>query len=160
MTTDHFAPSKELLDAEQRRQRERAQLAHPSTEWMLYALKLEHEKYYIGRAYDVLRRYQGHVAGTGSQWTSLHPPIDLIESKRIESSLKHKPDLAESKLTIEYMARYGWRNVRGGDFTVVDDAVIERKLVDSGLMAVITSIQLSMPHSGRRQITYPKVRTL
>jgi hypothetical protein len=33
--------------------------------------------------------------------------VALIETKRIEDSLNDKPDLAESKLTIEYMARYG-----------------------------------------------------
>lgn len=147
MMTSRFAPSKELLAAEQLRQRERAQLSRPQAEWMLYALKLEHGKYYIGRAYDVLWRYRSHVEGAGAQWTSSHRPIDLIETKRIEASLRDKPDLAESKLTIEYMARYGWQNVRGGDFTVLDDAVIHKRLVSSGLMKVIESMQLELRSS-------------
>ncbi|WP_256081091.1 hypothetical protein [Massilia sp. YIM B04103] len=107
---------------------------------MLYALKLKNEKYYIGRAYDVLWRYRAHVAGTGAQWTAKHRPVELIESRRIEASLQATPDLAESKLTIEYMVRYGWQNVRGSDFTILDDAALEKKLVDSGLMEVIESM--------------------
>lgn len=141
MRTRKFSPSEELLEQERNRQRERAQLARPQTEWMLYAIKLEQEKYYIGRAYDVLWRYRAHVAGTGAQWTAKYRPVELIESKRIEASLKVTPDLAESKLTIEYMVRYGWRNVRGGDFTIVDDTALENKLIESGLMQVIESMK-------------------
>jgi hypothetical protein len=142
--TNKFKPTESMLDAERAKQRERVLMVRPQHDWLLYALKLEHGKYYIGRAHDVLWRYRTHVDGKGSQWTSKYRPLALIETKRISDSLKDKPDLAESKLTIEYMARYGWENVRGGDFTVVDEVIIKEKLIVCGLMQVIESLKLRL----------------
>jgi hypothetical protein len=119
-------------------------MLRPQNDWMLYALKLEHGEYYVDRALDVLWRYRAHIAGTGTQWTTAHRPMDLIETKRIDASLKDEPDLGESNLTSEYMARYGWQNVRVGDFTILDDAIIEKKLVASGLMLLVESIRLRL----------------
>ncbi|NRR30181.1 GIY-YIG nuclease family protein [Oxalobacteraceae bacterium] len=147
--TNRFKPTEAMLESERAKQRERVLMVRPQQDWLLYALKLEQGKYYIGRTHDVLWRYKTHAEGKGSQWTSKHRPLALIETKRIEDSLRDKPDLAESKLTIEYMARYGWENVRGGDFTSVDDITIETKLVASGLMPVIETLKLRLPTRNR-----------
>lgn len=75
-----------------------------------------------------------HHAGDGAKWTRLHRPLDLIEVRRIENALK-------SKLTIEYMARYGWENVRGGDFTALDNDSIREQLAKACLLDVIAMLK-------------------
>ena len=86
----------------------------------LYVLKLEKEKWYVGKTNDIMNRYQQHAAGKGSAWTSKYPPVSLVESKPVASL--HD----ENNVTKDYMKRYGVENVRGGAYTqiVLDDSTI------------------------------------
>ena len=86
----------------------------------LYVLKLEKSKWYVGKTTNVIERYQQHVTGSGSAWTSKYPPVSLTESKPITSP--HD----ENNTTKDYMKKYGVDNVRGGSYTQIklDDSVI------------------------------------
>jgi len=86
----------------------------------LYVLKLEKSKWYVGKTSDVMKRYQQHVDGKGSAWTTKYSPISLVESKPISS---HHD---ENNVTKDYMKKYGVDNVRGGSYTQIklDDSVI------------------------------------
>lgn len=86
----------------------------------LYVLKLDKGKWYVGKTTDVMKRYQQHVNGKGSAWTSKYPPVSLTESKPITSP--HD----ENNSTKDYMKKYGVENVRGGSYTQItlDDSVI------------------------------------
>ena len=86
----------------------------------LYILKLEKSKWYVGKTTDIMKRYQQHVSGKGSAWTSKYPPVALVESKPITS---HHD---ENNSTKDYMKKYGVENVRGGSYTqiVLDDTTI------------------------------------
>jgi len=79
----------------------------------LYVLQLANGKYYVGKSTDVNRRYQEHVSGNGSAWTSLHKPKRILEIR----SLKDEHD--ETNTTKELMKKYGIENVRGGAYTQV-----------------------------------------
>ena len=46
----------------------------------IYILSLEDECYYIGRTYNVKKRFQQHLSGEGAVWTELHRPIKIIFS--------------------------------------------------------------------------------
>jgi predicted GIY-YIG superfamily endonuclease len=86
----------------------------------LYVLKLEKGKWYIGKSADIKKRYQQHLTGSGSAWTSKYPPKSLVESKPITSP--HD----ENNLTKDYMKKYGVENVRGGSYSqvVLNDSTI------------------------------------
>ena len=49
----------------------------------------------------------------GSKWTELHNPIQIVEYKE-----GTKED--ETRVTLEYMTKYGWWNVRGGPYCQVE----------------------------------------
>ena len=74
---------------------------------MVYALKLTHGKYYIGFTNNICKRLKDHLKGYGSQWTKLYQPIDVLYIS--QGSAKD-----ENNLTLQYMKKYNWTNVRGG----------------------------------------------
>ena len=49
----------------------------------VYILKLEENKYYVGKADCVERRFQEHIGneGHGSKWTSKYKPLCIMEVK-------------------------------------------------------------------------------
>lgn len=46
----------------------------------IYILKLEGDKYYIGKSDDVLSIYQQHLNGSYCEWTKLYPPKFIIKT--------------------------------------------------------------------------------
>lgn len=75
---------------------------------VVYVLKLKENKYYVGSTKNIERRYKEHQSGTGSEWTKKYPPVKLMYTKPISSTLEE--DL-ETKVLME---KYGIDNVRGG----------------------------------------------
>ena len=76
----------------------------------IYVLKLEKNKYYIGKTQNPTFRLEDHFENNGSSWTKINKPILVHEIK---------PDCDnedEDKITIQYMKKYGIDNVRGGSF--------------------------------------------
>ena len=47
---------------------------------IIYVLKLEHHKYYVGKTKNMSKRYQEHIDGTGSEWTNIFKPIKILEA--------------------------------------------------------------------------------
>jgi GIY-YIG catalytic domain len=87
----------------------------------VYALRLECDRYYIGKSKDPEKRYQSHVSGiNGAHWTSIYKPIGKCEWYREESMFD---ELIE---TLQYMIGYGIYKVRGGPYVLqnLDDETI------------------------------------
>lgn len=79
----------------------------------IYVIKLEQNKYYIGKTDNPNFRLQNHFDSKGSKWTTIYKPLKIIE-------LKQNCDIYdEDKITIQYMNKYGINNVRGGSFVSV-----------------------------------------
>jgi len=76
----------------------------------VYALKLENDKWYIGKSDNPENRFLAHKSGTGSAWTRLHKPIE------IHAVFRDVSPFHEDALTKEYMSIYGIDNVRGGSY--------------------------------------------
>ena len=74
----------------------------------IYILKLENNKYYVGKTDNLEKRKQEHLKGTASSWTKKYKPI------AIERIVQNASPYDEDKYTIEYMGKYGIDNVRGG----------------------------------------------
>lgn len=86
----------------------------------IYILKLQQEKYYVGKTTNPSFRLESHFNANGSAWTKKYAPIKVLEL------LPDKDDYDEDKYTKKYMDKYGVDNVRGGSFVSVklDDATI------------------------------------
>ena len=80
----------------------------------IYVLRLQGGKYYVGKSDNVAKRYQQHLAGSGSAWTKLHRPVSLVKT------IENVSPFQEDAITKEYMAKYGTENVRGGSYVQVD----------------------------------------
>jgi len=74
----------------------------------IYILKLENNKYYVGKTDDLEKRKEAHMNGTASSWTKKYKPIS------VEKIIPNASPFDEDKYTIEYMDKYGIDNVRGG----------------------------------------------
>lgn len=81
---------------------------------IIYVLRLEEGKYYVGKTSNMERRFQDHLSGNGSTWTRKYRPIEII--KVVEDASMFEED----KLTKEYMAEYGIDNVRGGSYVTLE----------------------------------------
>lgn len=77
----------------------------------IYILKLENDKYYIGKTNNPSTRMHDHGNGIGSFWTRKYKPIN------IERIIPNCDIYDEDKYTIQYMDKYGIPNVRGGSFS-------------------------------------------
>ena len=75
---------------------------------LVYCLKLEDEKFYVGITYNFNLRYAQHSCGQGAKWTRKYKPIEVLEI------LPNACTELENVKTKEYMLKYGWENVRGG----------------------------------------------
>ena len=76
----------------------------------VYILKLEDNKYYVGKTKTLKRRLQQHFNGNGSIWTQKYKPIEL------DDVYNNCGEFDEEKYTFHYMKKYGIDNVRGGSF--------------------------------------------
>ena len=75
----------------------------------VYTLECRDQRFYVGFSTDVLRRVAEHFFGRGALWTRLHPPTKVVEIVTGDREL-------ENAKTIALMARFGWQNVRGGNY--------------------------------------------
>ena len=82
----------------------------------IYVLKLKRGKYYVGMTRRNIDRVLDHIDGKGAAWTKKYPPSD---SKPIISFQENLRESDENRITLETMAKYGVRNVRGGDWCKV-----------------------------------------
>lgn len=91
-------------------------------EWKLYVLLLEHGRYYVGiTSYKTIdTRYAQHINGEGAMWTKLYKPISVVETYTIGRTQENKARQEETRVTIDYIEKYGLEMVRGGKFCRTD----------------------------------------
>jgi cellular nucleic acid-binding protein len=80
----------------------------------IYIIKLEDNKYYVGKTNNLERRKQEHIDGNASAWTNKYKPI------AIEKIIPNASPFDEDKYTKEYMAKFGIDNVRGGSYAQIN----------------------------------------
>lgn len=90
----------------------------PDKPYWLYALKLEHNKYYVGFTgkSNPYNRIMEHVEGEGAKWTQLHKPVEVMEIRDAGEITLTQIKALERNLTWAYMMQYGVNKVRGGIF--------------------------------------------
>lgn len=87
---------------------------------IIYTLKLENDKYYIGRSNIPKNRILDHFSENGSEWTKKYKPIKVM------SQINGDP-FDEEKHTLIAMDKYGVDNVRGGSYCKIELSDFERE---------------------------------
>lgn len=82
----------------------------PISNNVIYVLKLEDGKYYVGRTTNLHRRMIEHRNGNGSAWTKKYPMVELMQA------MEHESPFYEDMIVKTMMFRYGIENVRGGSY--------------------------------------------
>jgi hypothetical protein len=76
----------------------------------IFVLKLEYNKYYIGTTPDKDFNLKYYDASE-NKWTRLYQPTKIVE---FYEQILNKED---TKVTLDYMEKYGILNVRGGEYS-------------------------------------------
>ena len=79
---------------------------------IVYALRCEHDKFYIGKSYNLITRLNNHIINKDTRWTTIHQPYALDNLIEIKNGIPGMLAM-ENALTLEYMTKYGVDNVRG-----------------------------------------------
>jgi hypothetical protein len=93
----------------------------------IYVLKLEHDKYYVGRTANsqtaVFKRFHEHSQSLGAGFTRLHKPLSIHD-------IIHDCDVYdETKTFYKTVAKFGIDNVRGGPFVTTELSAMEKMLI-------------------------------
>lgn len=104
----------------------------------IYVLKLEDERYYVGKTNRTFQRFNQHATGQGAKWTKKYPVVDL------HAFHPNMRDQDENKVTIQMMQKYGVKNVRGGSWTKV-------KMTEREVRALESKISVRNNAKKRRQ---------
>jgi predicted GIY-YIG superfamily endonuclease len=88
------------------------------TNWFVYVLKLQDDKYYIGIAIDPKKRFLEHQLQTKdcSNWCKKYKALEIIELIDTEFKAMKDATLLEDIYTLKYIEKYGFENVRGGRY--------------------------------------------
>jgi hypothetical protein len=83
----------------------------------IYVLKLDSDRYYVGKSNDIESRVSHHFQSGASAWTRLHKPIERLEP--INQNFGDVESLERAE-TLDRMWIHGIENVRGWQFTTRD----------------------------------------
>lgn len=82
----------------------------PNGHIIIYILRLENEKWYVGKTKNFPKRYAEHKSKIACEWTKLHPVLN------VEGVMMTVDDYEEDKWVKKMMGKYGIDNVRGGTY--------------------------------------------
>jgi predicted GIY-YIG superfamily endonuclease len=114
-------------------------------ELFLYVIKCEDDCFYVGITQSAKRRLLQHELGSAAAWTQEHPPIDVVQIRGVGTHDRQIAERVENRLTLEMMARYGWRQVRGGYFCNVCEVLTERAMRHHCVFDEINKFYLDQP---------------
>jgi predicted GIY-YIG superfamily endonuclease len=80
---------------------------------VIYILRLEGQKYYVGTSGNLPRRLQDHFRNRGSAWTKKYKPLEVMDI------LEKKDIFTEDNTTKSLMFKHGLDHVRGGSYCQV-----------------------------------------
>ena len=92
---------------------------------ILYVLKLEEEKYYVGITRNFKRRYKQHMDGKASSWTRRYKPLEVFEKMNVDDYFD------DTIYTIKYMEKFGIDNVRGGSLCKIYLSNYDKKYINN-----------------------------
>jgi len=94
----------------------------------LYLLELADHKYYVGQSDDPEFRFLQHSGKQGALWTRKYKPLRIAKIQAVTIPSVSESMLYENWMTLQAMERYGWENVRGGEFLIVESNLLRMSL--------------------------------
>lgn len=76
---------------------------------------------------DPEKRFIEHLSGSGSSWTQLHEPINILEI------IPNVDDFEEDKQVKKLMSLHGIDNVRGGSYSQIELSPEQKNLLQTEL---------------------------
>ena len=104
----------------------------------IYVLKLEQNKYYIGKTDNPNIRLENHFSSNGSEWTKLYKPLNIIDI------IPNCDNYDEDKYTKIYMDKFGIDNVRGGIYVQIE--LSKDMLIQCNPSIIISDSGMSIKH--------------
>jgi predicted GIY-YIG superfamily endonuclease len=101
-------------------------MATPET---LYVLKLEDDKYYVGKTTNLVKRIKEHASGDGSEWTWTYRPVKVLEHRPVKDAYD------ETNTTKDLMKKYGVENVRGGAYCQMELPASHKSVLETEIRA-------------------------
>lgn len=77
---------------------------------VVYILRLESQKYYVGTSSNLPRRLKDHFSGRGSVWTKKYKPLEVV------GIIENRDIFTEDNTTKTLMFEHGIEEVRGGTY--------------------------------------------
>ncbi len=99
---------------------------------IIYVLKLEDNKYYVGRCSSQNNfnyRLRQHINGSGSYFTRKFKPVENPVVEKLYLPDNNEMKLLEDMKTKEYMIRFGVDNVRGGSYCKINLDKEEKRML-------------------------------
>lgn len=88
------------------------------TNWFLYVLRLEQNKYYIGISTDPTERFLEHKdhKKNCAGWCKKYNALELMYTIDTNTRAMLEATIIEDIYTLKYIEKYGFENVRGGRY--------------------------------------------
>lgn len=105
--------------------------------------------YYIGITTDIANRIREHTykEKKSATFTKKHEVVDVVEIKYIGLTNSNYAKKVEREVTIQYMEKYLWKNVRGSDYATSSEHLVLEKLIydihNNVIQTTTTKLQVS-----------------
>ncbi|WP_083272669.1 GIY-YIG nuclease family protein [Pseudomonas sp. ENNP23] len=103
-----------------------------ATEYSLFVLLLDGDRYFVGYSSNPDARIRRHFAGKAADWTALHKPLETVTTRSLGFITESEAAHAADRATVALMRKAGWRNVRGGSLWSLDAGDILKLLHSRG----------------------------
>lgn len=111
---------------------------------MIYILKLDKGRYYVGLTENLLslkQDYQKHLNGCFSPWTKIYTPLF------IERVIEDSTEFDEDKWMKIYMLKHGMGKVRGGSYDCLELSPERRKFLKKEIYHIVKINIIESPSS-------------
>ena len=107
--------------------------------YYIYVLKLIEDRYYIGFTKNYKKRIKEHLKNKwdGSSYIKKYKIIAVVKIISINVDF-WESQVYENVITIYFASIYGFKKVRGGNFTVGNDEQIEKQYLNTLQTRIIT----------------------
>lgn len=95
----------------------------------IFALKLENEKYYVGKTKNLKVGILKEFNGLGHEWCQLHKPLELISVINVSKENDREQKDSLNNQVVQLMSHTNWLGVRGGDYFRVDEENHRKKVL-------------------------------
>ncbi|NEN82589.1 GIY-YIG nuclease family protein [Paenibacillus elgii] len=90
---------------------------------------MEDGYFYIGQTPYLTRRIDEHKRRKAAEWTKIHKYEFLIDKFDAGLCTSKEAEALETEVTIRFMKEHGWKKVRGGNLSALDEKEIQRVMI-------------------------------